>query len=124
MLIINCKSDATNKDAMVGTWQVTNYDAQLKGIPDNVLESARKKTMTTSYTFNADNTFTLKSVDVPGNNGKWAHTPASKVLELNYVANDRPTKVIYTVDEINTRSMKWIQNMNEMGMIFITLEKK
>ncbi len=124
-LLFNCTSNSAKSNALVGSWKVSTYDPQLQGIPSNVLESARVKTLTTSYTFNDDNTFILKSIDIPnGNKGNYIYSPDAKILELNYELEGKQTKVIYTVEELHVASSKWVQNMNQMGKIFLTLTKQ
>ncbi len=152
ILLVNCKSDVKSdakpnvtsnvipnqksdtkpvskpmatSDVLTGTWKVTDYDSQLQGIPDNVLQSAKNKTLTSSYTFNDDGTFILRSASVPnGNTGNYSYSKEANILELNYFVSGKQTKVIYQLEEVNATTTKWIQDMNQIGKIFITLKKQ
>ncbi len=113
-----------NKEEIVGTWKIIDFSANTPELSPSLINGAKEEALSSVYTFKIDYTFNMTSNYISnGEGGKWEIT-SEKVLVMIYDSGREQNKEIYQIEILKDNSMKWKQDLEELGTISMTLKKE
>ena len=123
-LFVSCNI-GTNKENIIGNWRIVNFDANVKDISPILINAGRREALSTTYIFNKDSTFIMKSASfIEGQQGRWSIDAKNKTILFDF-DNDKMDNDTYTLEELNQFNMLWSQKLDQgFGTITMILEKE
>jgi hypothetical protein len=124
-IYISFNSNAqVENDKINGDWKVVSFSANTPSLSPSLLKGAREEALSSTYSFRTDKTFTMQSEYVtPPENGYWNISDKNEII-MNYNPGGKQNKEIYKIELLNSSTMKWSQDMGELGSLTMTLKKK
>jgi Lipocalin-like domain len=105
---------------LVGTWQVTEWQADMKELNPNLLAGAKQEALSSIYTLQSNNTFTMQSMSVNSpTKGTWKYQNKRLIMK-GQGSDDVEEQQITFID--NT-TMKWRQEMPPLGYMTSVLKR-
>lgn len=122
-LLNSCAQINTND--LPGTWQVVSFTANTPSISPLLIKDVETEALSTVYTFENNNTFSMKSNYMSnGYKGVWEFSSEKKTLTLVSKTEGEQKPEIYTVELLDGGSMKWTQNIPQIGTLTLVLKKE
>lgn len=113
-----------DEDNIPGTWQVIEFNANLPDLSEEHRAHSEKIALSITYQFTTDSTviYFIKETNGTGR-GTWEYSPFAQQLDIHRGVGDEKISEEYLVTEISERYMRWVQNINDEGIVTLVLEK-
>jgi hypothetical protein len=123
LVLFSCGNKLDEKE-LIGKWKVSEFEAKTPQFSQALIKGARDEVLSTTYSFHTDNSFNIKSqLDSIGKNGKYEFVADSNLLVLTYSDLENAT-VKFKIVALNDNSLKWTQDLGEIGYLNYFLQKE
>lgn len=120
VLFYNCSSQINEKD-IIGNWKVVEFNPNLPTMSPYLIQLANEEALSSHYSFQTDNIFTLKSNNDPNGNGKFELLKNGTIILYH---NDEYNDVEkYKIKSLNSKQMIWYADMGDGGDLHIIFKK-
>lgn len=124
VLLSSCSAQINIGD-LPGTWQVVNFVANTPIISAELTESAKAIALSSVYTFKEDSTFEMSSDFVPkGESGNWQFLAKEGMIRMDYKPGGQVTLEEYKLELLTANTMRWTQDMGDLGTLTMVLKKE
>ncbi len=122
-LLPSCGAQIDIND-LPGTWQVVDFEANVQFLSAELIKAAEEEALSCVYTFTNDNNFSMRSSFISnGEGGVWSYSAEDNTIQMTYKPGGQQTQELYTVEYLNSNSMKWTQYMEGFGTLTMMLIK-
>ncbi|MGB3776777.1 MAG: hypothetical protein WA960_00355 [Tunicatimonas sp.] len=124
LLLFSCENQI-DENELIGNWEVSEFKANTPELSQALIEGAKIEALSTSYLFKKDKTCSMKSNYIlNGRIGKYELIAETSIIKITYPPEDGSSIEEYKVESLNGSSMKWTQNMGELGSLTLMLTKE
>lgn len=124
LLLLGC-ANQINENDLYGNWKVTKFEANTPELSPSLIEGAKTEALSTTYLFNKDNSFSMKSDFVSdGSAGTYEFITETHSLQMTSSSQNDNSIEEYTVESLSGNSMKWSHDMGELGNLKLVLTKE
>jgi hypothetical protein len=123
LLLLGC-GNKLEEEELIGKWTVSEFEAKTPQFSQALINGARNEVLSTTYSFYGDKTFSIKSKLVSnGKNGKFEYLADSNLLILTY-SDLENSPVKFKIEALSEKSLKWTQDLGEIGSLKYFLKKE
>lgn len=124
LLLMSCESKMNEAD-LIGNWKTVEFKANTPQLSPALIEGAEAESLSTSYSFHKDHTCSLRSNYNPnGLVGKYEFIADSSLIKMSYTAEGDTIVEAFEIELLNSNTLKWKQELGELGNLVMTLEKE
>lgn len=116
----------TEVSPFIGTWVGASYSTTVENVNEQTIKGANGIIQSTTYTFNADSTFTEKVFQYEST-GKWKHNVANNTIRLHYTEKAGPVERVepdYKIVTLNDSMIVWENQLQNYGVEQLTFKRK
>jgi hypothetical protein len=122
-LLFGCSS-SVDSNRIVGSWKIVSFKADIPSFNPEIIKLGEKEALSTSYFFRKDHSFQMKSNIFPkGIEGKWEINQEANTIILKDDFFENRESQIQTIIYLDSQNMQWVQTLDSLGTINMTLER-
>ena len=110
---------------LLGKWKVSGFNADTPNLSPAIIEDGRVEAMSSEYDLSSDGKSFLRSdYYIKGQTGNWIFDKDSKKLTITHSNEEEMGPTTYTVESVSETKMVWIQEIEGIGTLTLTLKKR
>lgn len=124
VLFFSC-GNHLDENELNGNWAVVEFKANTPEISPSLIEAAKVEALSTRYSFQKDKRFSMKSnYYSKGEHGNYEFIPKTNRIKMIYSSEEDNSTEEYKIEILNRNSMKWKQDLVELGSLTMTFKKE